>query len=138
MTAKKPRKGVVDAWDYSDILPDTIQSELRNRDLGEGKKIEVRFRGRTPKGVAILHTTKYKFVFPFDAEYLSESDIEENFYRELPEEISDSLPGGLLSVYVTLTSDISNEELVEDYGFSRGELSEIRKKYDDYTLDILL
>jgi len=131
---RKPRKGVINAWDYSDVLPDSINFDTKEFIGVKPKKIEVRFQGASPVGIAILHTSKGFYAFPFNSEYISESDIKEYFYKTPPKNKIDSVAGGLLAVYNVLGSDAP----LKEYKVSKAELQELRKRYNDYTVDIKL
>lgn len=131
---RKPRKGVVNAWDYSDVLPDSINFDTKEFIGVKPKKIEVRFQGTSPVGIAILHTSKGFYAFPFNSEDISGSDIKEYFYKTPPKNMIDSVVGGLLAVYIVLSSDAP----LKEYKVSKAELQELRKRYNDYTVDIKL
>ena len=123
------KKKVVYLANYSDVLADEIAFET---EYGKPKKIEVRFYGSTPVGIAILHTTKGTYVFKFNSEYINEDDIKENFNKKIPNNISDSLPAGALTVYNMLMSDAD----LNEFKVSKTQLSRLRKKYFQHTLDI--
>lgn len=126
------KKKVVYLAEYSDVLADSIAFETEYGIYGKPKKIEVRFYGGTPAGVAILHTSKGAYAFSFNSEYISEEDIKEYFHRKIPFRISDSLPAGALTVYSMLMSDAD----LNEFKVSKAELARLRKKYFQHTLDI--
>jgi len=133
-----PRKGKVNAWKYAPDVADAIIFTSKADFNFKPKKIEVRFKGATPLGVAILHTDKGTYAIRFNSEYISEEDIKEQFYKEPPGNISDSFPGGILSVFQMLESVSGKKQLDEYYKVNKNELRRLRKEFNDYTLDIIL
>lgn len=140
LPSERPRKylGYLDdiVWNSLDLVSGVLDYDLFPI------AIEVRFRGRTPEGIVIIHTDEGPLGINVNTELIGEEDVrewrgkygwDERFARV--HAMTDSTLAAVGALDYLNKSDLSKRELMEEHLIETiAELEGLRRAYDDFTL----